>query len=218
MLIPALEQTDCLLESLLPSHSVESTEDQVSPSLDPFSSALIHRNTFYPGTPVAIPDRVWDGWSDFPSSLPLLSLHSHPWPDGDNLFTDAFLHLTSIHWRLQLLVQTHDSPIPFMPVSADNSLLTTTYLQSLIFTPHSLGTLPLGRNRIPLALSWSLSQLFLLTISISLCYPLACRSTLYRSIHSHHIQQRSRNRTPTQKRQGQISLLKIISIIPISDV
>lgn len=135
-------------------------------------------------------------------------------------------HLSFTHLGFWLLVQTQDSPSTLIPVSPDNYLPYCNLFTDLLTLLHLqlLGTTPLGVDRLPLALSWSLSQ------SFSLYPPLFLSATpdlptlsLPGNRQPSHIpklqreQWKPRKRTSTQQIRDQIATPKTTSIIPTAD-
>lgn len=54
----------------------------------------------------------------------------------NNLLVSTTTHFNTIHWRLQLLVQTKDTHSLFIPISPDYSCLTTIYFQEPFLPPY----------------------------------------------------------------------------------
>lgn len=107
---------------------------------------------------------------------PLWALHSHPRLCSILLYRCSSSHLGFIYWRLQLLVQINGPP--FIPISAAFLCLAATCsrdstcrIPSSYHTSSSLGTSPLGVERIPLGLPLFLSATHRLEDALSIRQP-----------------------------------------------
>lgn len=142
-------------------------------------------------------------------------------------------HRESIHWRLWTRVYPLETPTltlgtvllpwPFHPwIPRLVSLQWTCRRLYFHHISRSVGTLPLGVDRIPKCFHEAPRSLFSWPTSIPLCYSPTWRSILYQAILDYQAFLRSsesklRNRTPTHQRQDQEPTPRITSVIPTSD-